>query len=664
AEVAGRRAFASIAQVPAPPDVAILAVPVERLVSSVEEAARAGVGCCVIIATGFAEAGEDGEERQAALVRIAAESGMRIVGPNCMGLIVPHHRMALCSSVMLNTATLGDGKIALVSQSGALMVSIFDRAKTDGIGLRYGISLGNQSDLEICDFLEYLADEPGTAAICLYIEGLLDGARFRAAAARCRTAGKPVLAVKTGRTQAGVEAARSHTASLAGSFEAFAAICREQGVVLADDPDDMIRAAQYLIAYPGPRAPGVGVLSGSGGGTGIASDRLTELGMPLAQLRPETRTDLETMLFPLQAHNPIDLGGRRQGDDLEISDRTTRLLLADPGVGSGLIVLTSMPFFARRAGLIAAAARDCGKPVAIVVTPGAGADPARQAVRDAGMMCFDRFDAALNVLRLLADHDAVMRAPFATPARPATLPDPTTRPELPPGPQTEAAVKRLVAAYGLRVPGECWAASPEEAARAAEAIGFPVVLKAVSYEIMHKSDVGAVRLRLNDAESVTRAARDMMTQLHDTVPNAKIDGFSVQEMVHGAAEVIVGVRRDVQFGPIIMLGLGGIAVEILRDVALAPAPVSRTDVRRMIEGLRSAPLFFGARGRPPLDVEAIADAVERISWLALDLGETLVDLEINPLIVGATGGHAIAVDARATFREDSTRQSRIDADHR
>ncbi len=310
-EIAGRPAFERIAAVPAPPDVAILAVPTGHLVQSVEEAAEAGVGCAVIIATGFAEAGEDGEQRQASLVRIASESGMRIVGPNCMGLIVPHHRMALCSSVVLNTDTLGDGSISLVSQSGALMVSIFDRAKTDGIGLRYGISLGNQSDLEICDFLEYLADEPETAAICLYIEGLMNGARFRAAAARCRASGKPLLAVKTGRTEAGVAAVRSHTASLAGSFEAFAAVCREEGVVLATDPDDMVRAAHFLVQHPGPRPPGIAVISGSGGGTGIASDRLTELGMPLAALSPTTSAALEKMLLAPQACNPVDLGGRR-----------------------------------------------------------------------------------------------------------------------------------------------------------------------------------------------------------------------------------------------------------------------------------------------------------------------------------------------------------------
>src|SRR5262247_1824279 len=228
-EVAGHPAYPSIGAVPTPPDVAILAVPAEALVQSVTEAAAAGVGCCVIISTGFAEAGAEGMARQAALVEVSRATGMRLIGPNCMGLVVPHHRLALCSSVVLDTDRLRDGAISLVSQSGALMVSIFDCAAADGIGFRHCVSCGNQVDLEISDFVEHLVAEPETEAICVYVEGLLDGGRFRRAAAAARAAGKPLLVVKTGRTKAGVVAARSHTASLAGSFAVFETMCREEG---------------------------------------------------------------------------------------------------------------------------------------------------------------------------------------------------------------------------------------------------------------------------------------------------------------------------------------------------------------------------------------------------------------------------------------------------
>ena len=260
-------------------------MPGSSLVSTVREAAAAGVGCCVIISTGFAEAGAEGAARQADLVTIARETGMRLVGPNCMGLIVPHHRLALCSSVVLDTDRLADGAIGLVSQSGALMVSIFDRAAADGIGFRYGVSLGNQVDLEICDFLDYMIAEPQTQALCVYVEGLLDGGRFRRQpGCRPRQAGKPVLVVKTGRTQAGVKSARSHTASLAGALGGL------RGRVPRGGRGARARSRRHGARRPfpdppsAPRRGGVGILSSSGGGCGIASDRVSELGVPLATL--------------------------------------------------------------------------------------------------------------------------------------------------------------------------------------------------------------------------------------------------------------------------------------------------------------------------------------------------------------------------------------------
>lgn len=651
AEVAGRKAYQKIAAVPAPPDVGILAVPPEKLIDTLREAADAGVGCCVVISTGFAEVGDaSGAVRQAELVDVAARTGMRVVGPNCMGMIVPHHHMALCSSVVLNTDTLGDGSIGLISQSGALMVTAFDRAKTDGIGLRYGVSLGNQSDVEICDFLEYMIEEPETKAICLYIEGLLDGARFHRAAAACRAAGKPLLLVKTGRTEAGVTAAQSHTASLAGSFEVFAAVCRDNGVVIARDIDDMLRAAHFLVSYPQRRRRadgGVGVISSSGGTAGISSDRVSEVGLRLARTNADTRAAMQKLLLPPQAGNPIDLGGRVVPESVEIAYDATRLLLADPDVDYGMAVLTSMPFIERRSLLIAEAARDSGKPCITVLLPGAAADPTREAFRKRGFLYLSSFEDGLRVIGLVAEHDRLAVETVEAPARPNDLPSSEALRALPAGQQTEGEVKRLLGAYGVKVAREAVAATPAEAGEAAARLGFPVVLKAVSRDIVHKSDVGAVRVGLADRAAVVAAAEAMRKEIAAKAPSATIEGFSVQEMVRGQSEVIVGVRRDPQFGPVVLVGLGGIAVEILGDVAVAPAPVSRSKVRQMIAGLKSAPLFQGARGKPPLDMAAIADSVERIGWLAADLGDRLIDLEVNPLIVGAEGQGAVAVDGRA-----------------
>lgn len=649
-EILGRKTYPSVRELPSGADVAILAVPGATLHQNLIDAAEAGVGCCVIISTGFAEKDDDGAQRQAAIVELAAQSGMRILGPNCMGMIVPHYHMALCSSVTLNTDTLGDGSIGLISQSGALMVSMFDRAKADGIGLRYGVSCGNQSDLEICDFIDHMVEEPETRAICVYVEGFVDAARFRHSAAACRRAGKPLLMVKTGRTAAGVVAAQSHTASLAGSFEAFSAICREQGVLLPRSTDDMMRAAHLLTRFPGRRSvAGVGVVSSSGGGAGIASDRLSEAGLALAKPTRGTIDKLETMLLTPQAQNPIDLGGRKVPESVDITTDCTAALLADPNVGYGFAVLASMPFYATRALRIAEAVHACGKPSLIALTVGALADEARRELRKRDIFYVDSLEDALRVLALLAEHDRSSGVVDVPPTRPADLPAAYNFVALKEGRQTESEVKQLLAAYGVAVAKESLVATPEQAGEAAAKLGFPVVLKAVSRDIVHKSDVGAVRVGLTDKASVVAAAKDVTQRVKAAAPGAAITGFSLQEMIRGAAEIIVGVRRDPQFGPIVIVGLGGVAVEILSDVAVATAPVNRAHVRKLIESLKTAPLFKGARGKPALDLNAIADAVERISWLAHDLGVRLIDLEVNPLIVGAASAGVTAVDGRATL---------------
>lgn len=650
-QVAGRKAYPSVSAVPQAPDVAIMAVPSETLLAQLSEAADAGVGCSVIISNGFAEMGdEEGVRRQQELVALSHRTGMRIVGPNCMGLIVPHHHMALCSSVVLNTDTLGDGAIGLVSQSGALMVSLFDRAKTDGIGLRYGVSVGNQSDLEICDFLEYMIEDDKTKAICLYIEGLVDGMRFARATARARQAGKPVFVVKTGRTEAGVLAAQSHTASLAGSHEAFAAICRENCVIEAGDPDDMIRAAYYLTTATRARTGrGVGILSSSGGTASISSDRLSEEDIEIAKFAPDTLAELEKMLLPAQAHNPIDFGGRIVPETEQIEFPVTRLVMDDPAVGYGIAILTSMPRYAERSHAIAKTGVESGKPFLVAFGAGAAADKPKELVRNEGIVYVNCFEDALRVLSLLSRYDRAMERVTPAPVRPADLPSADALGDVGTGYQTESKVKALLSRYGVKVAREALVSDADGAATASEGFDFPVVLKVVSPDIVHKSDVGGVRVGLRSSAEVREAVKTMSNRISGELPNARIDGYSVQEMVSGEAEILIGVRRDPQFGPILLVGMGGVAVEIMKDVVVSSAPVGRERALQMLDELRMSPLLKGARGRPPVDIDAIADAMVRISWLAADLGTRLEDLEINPLIARAGQGGAVAVDGRATL---------------
>ena len=567
---------------------------------------------------------------------------MRLIGPNCMGLIVPHHRLALCSSVVLDTDRLRDGPISLVSQSGALMVSIFDRAAADGIGFRHCVSCGNQVDLEISDFVEHLIAEPETEAICVYVEGLLDGARFRRALAAARRASKPVLIVKTGRTEAGVKSARSHTASLAGDWAVFETICREEGAVLAQQPEDMVRAAQFLVRHKVARRGGVAILSSSGGGCGIASDRVSELGLPLACLAPRTRDKLGEILLPPQADNPIDLGGRKAPEEVEIAGDAARIIFSDDAVSYGLAILTSMPFFARRTRLIGEAAQALDKPMLIALTPGRAADAPRKALGEIGQFHFDGIEDALRTLALLVEHDRLRAAPAAAPVRPTGLPAIAALGALGEGRLAERQARDIFEAYGVKFAPEQHAKSAADAATAAASLGFPVALKAVSRTLVHKTDAGAVRLDLRSADEVTAAALEMAGRL-------SVEGFVVQPMVAGEAEVIVGARRDPHFGAVVLAGLGGIAVEILKDVVVAAAPVTAERARAMLDSLRAAALLHGARGRPPLDVAAIVETVVRVSWLAADLGPRLVEIEINPLIVRRAGEGALAVDARGTM---------------
>jgi acetyl-CoA synthetase (ADP-forming) len=428
--------------------------------------------------------------------------------------------------------------------------------------------------------------------------------------------------------------------------------------VLAQDPDDMVRAAHFLVRHRSPRRGGVSILSSSGGGCGIASDRVSELGVPLATLTAESRAQLGELLLPPQADNPVDLGGRRKPEDVEIAGDVARILLSDPGTAYGLVILTSMPFYANRTRLIGQVALDADKPVMIALTPGAAADAPRRALRELGQFYFDRSEDALRVLALVAEYDARRAAPVMQPERPDGLPKPSAL-VLPDNVLTESEVKALLAAYGVRVGEEILTKPTADAAAAAVgAFPGPVALKAVSRAIAHKSDVGAVRLGLNSAEEVRSAARSMLTDLRGARLDHSLEGFSVQPMIEGGAEVIVGARRDPHFGAVVMVGLGGIAVEILKDIALAPAPVSRARAAAMLRSLRAAPLLTGVRGRPPLDDVAVIDAVVRVSWLAADLGPRLIDLEVNPLIVRPAGQGVVAVDGRATLARGKEEGSR------
>lgn len=649
--VAGLACYPTIASAGADVDVAILAIPASSILPSVEACAAAGIGCCVIVSTGFAEADEEGGRVQERIVQLARESGMRIIGPNCMGLINPNHALALSSSLVLEIPEMRRGSIGLISQSGALMVSIFDRAHEAGLGFSTCVSLGNQADIEICDVFEHLIEDPETKVVCMYVEGLKNAPRFAALAERAQVVQKPVIVVKTGRTEAGVKAARSHTASLAGSYAVLEAICRERGVLLMDDVDAMLVTADLLVRYGRAPAGGVGVFSPSGGGAGIGVDRVSSVGQPMARLSDSTRAALREHLLPPQADNPIDLGGRLKPDSPGSARAIIEIFSRDKDLAAILVMLTTTPRYEATAREIGEALLACGKAFVIAVMPGHSADGVRENLREIGCPFVNSVDEAVRALCGFLEHARLAAEPFRKAARPNALPDPAapgghlSRDRL-----SEHEVKEVVGQYGIRVASERFCASADEATEAAAEIGFPVALKAVSPDLVHKSDVGAVKLNLSDASAVGAACREIENALRERVPGAKLEGFLVAEMVSSSAELIFGIKHDEQFGPMVLAGFGGVTVELDPDTVLASAPIDPKAAASLLRRLRQFPLIDGYRGRQKADLDELAQMLSRLSFLAADAGDRLLELDLNPVLIRADDGKPVAVDARASLR--------------
>lgn len=650
--VLGIPAYRSVAEAGVAVDVALLAVPAPHLATALEQCGAAGVPCCVVITADFAELGEAGAAREADLVHIARRHGMRLIGPNCLGFINPHLKLALTSSVALATEPMPKGAIGLVSQSGSMMASMISHAQDVGAGFSACVTVGNQADLEICDFLEYFLEDEQTRAICLYVEGLKNGPRFLELAARCRAAGKPLLAVKAGRSEAGAQIARSHTASLAGSHAVWEAAARDAGVIAVDDPEGMVDCAHFLIRFGGARAPGVAAISPSGGTIAITADRIAAAGLELASLTPQTREALSRIVPPSRLLNPLDVGGLPRERGVSAAEDAQALLGADPTVGVVLIVVATTPELDEKVRRWGAAALASGVPTAILFTPGSLVNNAREALRAIGCPYTDRMDDALRCIRAAVEYGRITRESrdtIPTPDAGSNEAIEAVVRTLPTGPLTESEAKSLLRAAGVRTTQDILALDERAAVDAASRIGYPVVMKAVCRDLVHKSDIGGVMLGLADADAVRRVWNQIVASVERHLPGSTLDGCVVQTMVEGGVEIILGAKWDPQFGAIVMVGAGGTLVEVMNDVALALAPVSPTRARMLLEGLQMWPLLEGARGRPAADADALADALVRVSRLAHTLGPRLVELDANPLLVQAHG--AIALDARATIAQ-------------
>ncbi|WP_435358410.1 acetate--CoA ligase alpha subunit [Haloarchaeobius sp. DFWS5] len=641
-EVLGQPCYPDLASVPEPVDLAVVVVPVQYAVDVVRDAGEAGVDNVVVITAGFGETGGDGATRERELATVAEEYDINLVGPNCLGV--------MNSQVNMN-ATFGPdralpGSISFMSQSGAFITAVLDWANDQGIGFKDVVSLGNKAVLDETDFVRAWGDDPDTDVVLGYLESIEDGREF-VDAARETTDDTPVVVVKSGRTDAGAKAASSHTGAIAGSEAAYEAGLDQAGVIRAESVQELFDSAQALAGQPLPDSDDVAVITNAGGPGVMATDAIGDSSLSLASFTEDTLDRLkETMPAEANVYNPVDAIGDA---DIDRFETAIDIVLADDNVSAAVVVSapTAVLDYADLAEVVVDRQREYEKPVVTCLMGGDRATGANEVLREAGVPNY--FDPA----RAVDSIDAL--------ARYRRIRDTTYEPATEFDVDREAAreilmgAKRrddnrlgveamgLLDAYGIPTPEGEIVDSPTDAVQVAAGIEGPVVMKIVSPDILHKSDIGGVKVGV-ETDDVADAFEDLVTRARNYQPDADILGVQVQEMVDldAGTETIVGMNRDPQFGPLVLFGLGGIFVEVLEDTTLRVAPVSEAEARDMIDDIQAAPLLRGARGRTPADIDSVVETIQRLSQLVTDFPQIL-ELDINPLVAGPDGVQAIDV---------------------
>ncbi len=633
-DVGGHACYPSLAALPGKPDLVALVVPREGVEAALNEAAAAGAGGVIVYASGYGEmAREEGAAAQQRLAAIARAARMPVLGPNCMGLV--NHELGVGVSFIPEYSKMPRrlGPIAFVSQSGALGYCLAQAAER-GLGFRYFFSAGNSSDVDVADLIGAMAEDPEIRAIACLFEGVPSAQRLLEAGEKARRAGKPVIVYKLGVSEDGAAAARSHTGSLAGSGAAFKALFDRAGFATVDNYEALVEYAKFFAAAGKPMAHGVAVVSGSGGAGIIAADMAARHGVPMPQPTEKTVAELRTVVPEFgAARNPCDPTGQVLSVP-ESYNKCCQALLDDPQYGVLLCAMSvsSRETGAKRSSDIASLARSQPKPIAVVWVSewlqGPGSEAYEADDRVGFFRSLDRCYAAIaawqrwHEARPLAEPRLSKKSVFSSKKK--TL--------------AEREAKAVLGKYGIQSAPERQAKNADEAVKAASQLGYPVVLKADG-DIEHKTEAGAVVLDLRD-EAALRAACAAMT--------AAKNGFLVQAMLKGGVELVVGIKRDAQIGPVLLVGLGGVLVEIMRDTALALAPVGRIEARRMLESLKGFKLLQGYRGAPAADLDAACEAIVRISEFAADHADQVEEIDVNPLLARPDG--AIALDALIVLR--------------
>ena len=649
-EILGYKAYPDLTSVPSEIDLAVIAVPPPAVKGVLEQCGKKGVDSAIIITAGFKETGPQGAGLEEELLIQARELGIRVVGPNCLGIIDTGSALNASFAAGMPLA----GHIGFFSQSGAMCVAILDWALGENVGFSSFVSLGNKMDISETEIMLSMGENENTRVILGYLESIDDGPRFMKAAREvCKT--KPVIIIKSGTTGAGAKAASSHTGALAGSEHAYRAAFEQSGIIHAESMQALFAYAMAFASQPLPKGPSLVIITNSGGPGILAADACERSSLHLTPTRKETADRLRKFLPPTASvYNPIDIIGDATHERYE---KTLEVILKDEFTHAVLILLT--PTAAVEAEDVARGivklAKDADKPIMTAFMGEKRVRGARKIFQNHGIPTYDYPEdavAALNAMlryrqwlerrereyRSFEANTDKVRKVFASVIK-------QHRHDL-----VESEARQVLSAYGFMVPESRISRTTQEAVLAASEIGYPVVMKIASPDVLHKSDMGGVKAGLENETMVKEAFFEITSAIQLRQPRARILGVMVQEMVLQGKEVILGITRDIQFGPMIMFGLGGIYVEVLKDIAFRIAPLSVEEADAVIRDIRSFPLLRGVRGEAPADIEGIRNALLRLSQMAMDFPE-IIEADINPLLVRPEGQGAVAVDARITIQE-------------
>ena len=638
-EVQGVKAYPNVAALPETPDVAIVAVGAEIAPQAVEDLAKRGCKAALMFTAGFAEVDENGARIQAQMVASARRYGMRILGPNCLGVFDARTAYYATFSTSFDSGWPVLGRIGIASQSGAYGTHLYTLARNRAIGASLCIMTGNEADVTVGECIGWLAENPEIDVIATYLEGIRESPSLIAALETARAAKKPVIMQKVGRSELGGKAAKSHTASIAGDDAVTEAVMREFGVVRARNSEEMLDIAHTATRKIYPVKNTLGVITVSGGAGVLISDVATDCGLAMPEMPAATQDYLRGLVPFCAPRNPVDATAQ-VGNDVTLIYKFAEAVLRDGGYKSilGFFSMTASsrrwPLTREQLNLARAKYPDRLYALSIIAPRDRIAE-----LEDDGWICHEDPTRAVVAIDAMGRFGEAFAAPPGAPppsVHAITLPDATP---------SEAEAKRLLASAGILSAPEQACGSAEEAAVAAEQFGFPVVMKIVSPDILHKSEIGGVLLGVADLAAVRDGYDLLLARAKRAAPAARIEGVLVAKQLQGGVECILGIHRDPVFGPIAMFGLGGIFVEVMKDVVFRRCPFGADVAEQMIRSIKGAPLLLGARGRPPVDVHALAQMLARLSAFAVAAGPRLMSIDLNPVFAMPQGHGAFAADA-------------------